>query len=324
MIKFLRTTVKWWRIWGTLPVRTWVRAAELYREGKYEDAVRAYEYGLVTKSSHPGRHCARMDQAFCQFRLGQIREAEKNLRRVQSEVPASIEASARLAQLYAWSGDFVRACEELSRLVERKKTCPKYVAQFVLYALHPQVPQETLRTAISALLGLERSDLALPELEVARACLAVKRGDIEKGRAVLALLVGKANAPIEAHIQFAEILFSEGKLAHMRRQLRRALSLSPDHPGVLSLFAQSYLEAGPFYNPEFAMQLATKACQAAGWLSPAEMHVLAKAHFHIGDRVSALLIASKAQDVALERFGQYSVFPDLSEFIETLSSGTLG
>ena len=67
------------KIWGPLPVVTWVRAAAYYRAGKFSRARDYYLKGLEKYSTHPARYCARIDLAYCLFKLGDLQEAKDHL-----------------------------------------------------------------------------------------------------------------------------------------------------------------------------------------------------------------------------------------------------
>jgi len=96
-----------------------------------------------------------------------------------------------------------------------------------------------------------------------------------------------------------------------RSLLNRALALEPSAPLILSLLAQSYLVSGEGYNPNFAVQLATKACQHAGWQSPQAHSVLAECYYHGGDKLAALTMAQGS------RFRPAD--PQIQQLIESLS-----
>jgi len=82
------------------------------------------------------------------------------------------------------------------------------------------------------------------------------------------------------------------------------------------------MKAGPFYNGEYAKQLAIGACQLTNWSSPREMHLLAEAYYHTGDKISALVVASKAKQAGTRLMGTYRDVRVLEQLIESLSSGT--
>ncbi|NDC38365.1 MAG: hypothetical protein EBZ48_09980, partial [Proteobacteria bacterium] len=120
-----------------------------------------------------------------------------------------------------------------------------------------------------------------------------------------------------------KLLLTEGEVMPARRLLRRALVKLPENPQILSLLAQSYLQSGALYNAEYARQLATEACQRSEWSSPRELHILAEAFYHIGDKASALIIASKAKEEGSRLLGSYRDVKSLDQLIDNLSTGTL-
>ena len=130
------------------------------------------------------------------------------------------------------------------------------------------------------------------------------------------------NSAFEVTLIYAELLIEEGKIAHARRLLRRGMQVAPEYPRLLSLLAESYLRSGAFYNPEYAKQLATNACQNTSWVSPREMHILAESYYHISDKISALIVASKAKELGSRLLGTYCHTRMLDDLISNLESGT--
>ena len=321
-MKSIKIVHKWWATWGTLPVRSWVKAASLYKDGKYSEAVEHYKKGLETHGRHPARFCARMDLAYCLFRTHKFEEAEAHLRCVVENIPQSREANLRLAQLYTWSGNHARAALTLREAVNHAPTDEDLIARFLLAALENGGPAKLLHEAVAALFNLDVKQLGHGRLEVARAALAVHRGETDKGLAMLLAIASRPAAPFEAHVLCGRLMLQEGKVAEARTHLTHALSMSPHHPIVLSLLAQSYLVPGTTYAPDFACQVGTQACQNSGWANPFDMHVLAQAFYHAGDKMSALLIASKAKEVG-SRLGVFRDAETIDQLIATLSAGTL-
>jgi predicted Zn-dependent protease len=150
----------------------------------------------------------------------------------------------------------------------------------------------------------------------------MRDGDFGEARDDLASLANRDRGPFEAVVAFAHVLLEEGKTAYARHHLHRALTVSPEHPKVLRLLALSYLQPGQSFEPDYAIQLATRACQATGWSGMHEMHTLARAYALAGDKVSALLIASKAKDAGRNLLGIYPEVQSLEQLIHSLSSGT--
>jgi hypothetical protein len=163
---------------------------------------------------------------------------------------------------------------------------------------------------------------AAPRLEVAKVRLNLLIGDAELARKDLSSLASREKCPFEAVVAFAQLLLQDGKVGYARHHLHRALTVSPEHPRVLRLLASSYLEVGAFFDPEFAVQIATRACQATGWMGIHEMHTLARAYALNNDKISALLIASRAKDAGRHLLGVYPETHRLQELINDLSTGT--
>jgi len=229
----------------------------------------------------------------------------------------------RLAQLYTWSGNHVKSAWTLRDAVKHAPADEELVARFLLAVVENGGPSHLLHEAIAALFNLDTRQMSHPKLEVARAALAIHRGEHEKGRAVLAAITARPTAPFEAYLWFGKVLLKEGKVAEARTNLSRAMAMSPHHPGVLSLLAQTYLVPGAHYAPDFACQLGTRACQNSNWLNPFDMHALAQAFYHAGDKMSALLVASKAKEVGRQRLGVFRDADNIDQLIATLSTGTL-
>ncbi|MDC0358463.1 hypothetical protein OAO01_06570, partial [Oligoflexia bacterium] len=179
-----------------------------------------------------------------------------------------------------------------------------------------------LKEVIEASMKLSKEEKENAEFEAVRARLMMIRGNAAKGKEYLAKIADTEQASTNALILFSEVLIEEGKITVARQYLRRALAKAPDHPRVLSLLSESYLQSGPYYNPEYARQLATYACQNTNWLSPREMHILAEAYYHANDKISALIIASKAKEEGSRLLGTYRDAAGLNKLIENLSSGT--
>lgn len=323
----LRLMFKWWRTWKSLPVFSWVKAAALYRQGRFAEAESLYRSGLERFFLHPAQHCARLDLSYCLFKTGKLDSAEEELKRVINSLPRSREGYVRLARLQMWRGQSLEAAWTMRR-AQRSTSLDSDMACLFLYAaLDARAPQYLIQEALRAVDSASGGEVETQKVQAlrARACLLVKKPqsvEFGQARTELAQIAANVDAPFEASLIFAEMLIEEGKIAHARRLLRRSLHVAADYPRLLSLLAESYLRSGPFYNPEYAKQLATSACQSAAWASPREMHVLAEAYYHVGDKISALVIASKAKDLGSKLLGTYTHARTLDALIDNLASGT--
>lgn len=323
ILNFFQLQYKWLKIWGSLPVSSWVRGAYYYKAGNFKKALVCYRSGLSKYPHHEASNCARIDMAYCMFKLGLIKEAKQALEYVIDFVPQSKEASLRLARLQIWLGDYFEAAWIMREVLKASPYEPEIVATMVLATLENGGPTFLLEEALSAMQKLSGKTRSHPKLEVAKAYLEIKKGNYEKGRSILISNVNRKKVPIEGHIYLAELLIKERRIALARRQLKQALATDPRNPRVLSLLAETYLQPGPFFNPEYARQLATSASQNTNWLSQREMHVLAQAYYQLGDKMAALVIASKAKHVGQDRPSAYQASQDLDRFITRLSEGTL-
>ena len=312
--------LQWWKSWGTLPVRQWVRAAALYRRGDYEGASDLYQLGLDKFPDHRAAPYAHLDRAYCLFKLGRLREAEEHLTHIISVSPDLREAYARLLRLQVWSGQTSQAAWTVRRALRRFGWDADLLASLLLCVIENDGPRYLLKEAEDAYRKLADEAKGHHRLKTAIALLAIRKGQVSEGRKDLTRIASRPDAPLEALVAHAEILMNEGRVAYARQILRRAQLAAPKHPRVLSLFAASYLKSGPFYNPEFAVQLATTACQHSEWLSPREMHMLAEAYFQQGDTATALGIAYKAKEAGEGVLGTYRDSADLDRLIESLSS----
>ena len=312
---------RWWKAWGTLPVFAWVRAAALYRSGKFEEAISHYERGLKKHPAHPACLSAQLDLAYCLFRSNRFDEALQALKFVVARTPQAREAYVRLATVQMWLGQAIEAAWTMKRALQAVKPDAEMVGMFLLAVIENGGPRYLINEALEIAAKLPACD-EHPKLQVARAKLKILQDEPGQGKVELETLASDANATRDAVLAYAQTLVDDNRIAEARQHLRRLMTGAADHPRVLSLLAESYLKSGPFYNTDYAVQLATSGCQKTNWTSPREMHALAEAYRHAGDKIAALLVASKAKDAGSKLLGSYREEKTLEKLIETLSTGT--
>jgi tetratricopeptide (TPR) repeat protein len=315
--------IRWWKTWRALPVFAWVRAADAYRAGRFQDAERFYKQGIEKAVQHPARFSARLDLAFCLFKNGKFDQAKEHLHHVITFHQKNREAYVRLGRLQLWQGHSVEATWTFRRALQRVAPDGELVGLFLLSALDSPTSVHFVREAIEMIHSLPGEERTHPLVELAlvkRAVLDGRKAEVWK---TLIRLVSTEAQSTECLVYHAELLIQEANEVHARRQLQRALSVRPDCPQVLSLLARTYLMSGEGYNPSFSLQLSLAACQNSGWKNPRALHVLADAYLHLGDKMSAFLIASKAKDVNASLLGSYREENQLEALIDSLSSGTL-
>jgi len=317
------STIKlWWRNWRSLPVTVWVKAAEAYRNGQFMQAEQLYLSGLDKYTNHPARFAARLDLAFCLFKLGKFRDAEEQLQMVVTARPEVKEAYLRLARLQMWTGRPLAAAWTLRRATRRLDPCAELGALFLLAVLDSQAPAFLLEEGKGYQEqfedGTKFEDKADTLLATARARLVEHEGDHEEAIKRYHAVVSSTNPPVEALIYFARLLIKESHVEHGRGLLRKALHISPSHPQILSTLAHTYLMHPVEYGSEFAVQLSVQACQASGWLSAQDVHLLAQAYALQGQPLDALMMARKAKELGSRLLGTYPQVPAIDTLIQDL------
>lgn len=312
-------------MWGTLPVRPWLEGARFYRRRDYKNAERCYRDGLDRFPSHPAVTSALLDYAHCLFKNRKPRESQDALRLVITKRPQMRDGHLRLARVQLWSGQLLDAAWTTRRALQFLPDDPEMVALFLSAVVENGGPAHLLQEARETANLLLSKEVFHPALE-----LAMIRLDLLTDFSVatpaykrLEELVLAENPAFDSVVVYSEALLRRRRTFEARDQLRKALRAAPDHPRVLSLLAESYLFDINCANPDYAVQLASQACQNASWLSAREMHILAAAYQRTGDKMAALLTASKAKEEGSRLLGAYSDLGVLDQLINDLSSGTL-
>ena len=314
---------KWWKTWKTLPVLHWVQAAALYRAGEYRLAEKFYRKGLKRHPEHIASFCARLDLAYCLYKQGKIAESEQELKYVTINLPQMREAHLRLARLQLWKGHALDAAWTIRRALRVLTPDEELIGTFLNAVIENEGPWYLMDEAREFTQRLSAKQINSPKIRAPLAYLEISQNGCSDAQIELEAICESENSPPESMILLSQVLLESGKVLQARRLLRRALVTLPEHPRVLNLLARSYLMSGALYNSEYAKQLATQACQLTEWSSPRDMHMLAEAFYHVGDKVSALIIASKAKEEGTRLLGSYRDVKSLDQLIDSLSTGTL-
>lgn len=313
---------EWIKRWRTWPVKEWVEAAQHYRAARYDQAQALYKKGLAAHPTSPARVNALLDLSHCAFRLKSFEQAERALQEAVASNPHERETYVRLARLQLWLGYATEAAWTMRTCLSKVSVDPELVTIFITAVVESGGVSYLVEEARDALNHLHYEMEAYPRLEVARLRLELLTAESESARDELAKLASLDRGPFDAVVAYAQVLLDEGKTAYARHHLHRALIVSSENPRVLRLLANSYLKEGVFFEPEYAVQLATIACQCTGWKGIHEMHTLAEAYALSGDKMSALLIATKAKDTGGRLLGSYRDAKHLDKLIQRLSEGT--
>ena len=318
--KTLRAYSHWWSRWRCLPVASFIAAAEHYQTGEFEKAVELYERGLASHPRSPAVVNALLDLSHCFFRLKRFDDAERVLRQAKSLAPTLREAYVRLARLQLWLGYATEAVWTMRVCLQKLTPDPELATLFITAVVESGGVGASVAEAQELLASLPHDDGGFARLNVARARLGLFGPEAQKSRDELSKIASFDGAPFEAVVAFAEILLREGKLAYAKHHLHRALVVAPEHPAVLRLLAVLYLKDGPFAAPDYSVQLAQRACQMTGWCGVREMLVLAQSHIATSDNVAALLVATKAKEIAARLIGAYPEVERLEELLQNSSA----
>ena len=325
-ISFIRKSLRWVLIWKSWPVFSWIKAAESYSNADYAVAESLYEKGLKEYPEHPARFCAVMDLAYCYFKAKKFDQAIEKLNYVIRTLPTSKEAYLRLAYVYIWIGDDAEAMWLLRNALRKFKDDFHLIHLFVACLIEAHAPAYLVDEAADLLEKVASSskDNKLA-IGATKAMLEDYRSLSPEAFKKLVRLSSRPGAPLAAKLQVAKRFIEQEEFETARSHLNIALKISAEYPQTLSLLAQTYLleDADSEQNIEYANQLATAAAQSSAWLSPRELHILAKVYHRYGDKSSALLLASKAQNINLKRSDAYLYTNQLDEFVNSLASGTL-
>ncbi len=316
----LRSYSAWIRRWRCLPVHAWIKGAELYQRGEYERAAECYLKGLRARPGNRAKVNALLDLSHCLFRLHRFDEAEVFLRQVTASFPKLREGYIRLARLQLWLGYSIEAVWTMRVCLQRLPVDPELATLFVTAVVESGADVAAVQEAQALLERVHCDAGGFPRLEAARARLAYAASKNSHSREDISKLASLDKGPFDAVVAFAEVLITEGKLAYARHHLHRALITAPEHPKVLRLLALSYLHEGPFFEPEYAVQLAVKACQVTAWRGIHELYILAQAYMAQEDKAAALLTAMQAKVVAGRLIGGHPGVDKLERFLQSAAA----
>ncbi len=319
--KRLKAHYDWIVKWHTLPVLAWIDAAEHYKNGEYQRASELYLIGLKSHPHNRARLNAYLDLAHCLFLLHKYELAESYLRRATSTFPKVREGYVRLARLQLWLGYASEALWTVRVCIQRTGIDPEILTLFISAVVDAGGNPAAVAEAREHLKTIYCDASGFPHLEAARARLDMWSDNKQEAREEIARLAQLDRGPFEAVVSFAEILISEGKLAYARHHLHRALTAAPDPPRVMKLLARTHLYSGVFYEPEYAVKLAQKACQMTGWRGINEVSTLAQAYLASGDKIAALLVATKAKEIAVRLIGGYPEVAQLKKMLQVSAGG---
>lgn len=297
----VKDAVKWYRLWGTVPVWSWVNAAAEFKRQDFRSAATLYRKGINKQPKHPAIQSAKLDLAYCLYRLGQFDEANLQLDEIIKEDTSLRDAYLLRAKISVIIGSCSSALRVLSSALRKFPDDARVVSQYAHVALmHPL--EEELATEIKQRLVAIKCRLSLedPEnvlLDTALAQYEMVWGDMRRAERVLARVLATGKAPFEAVLLRGERLLSQGRVLPARELLTRAMRMSTRDPRPLMQLSASYLETAVSANYDWALQLAEQACQLSRWQHPECLNVLASVHEAKGDSARAQLYFERTKHV---------------------------
>lgn len=293
LVRRPRLLLEWYRLWGTMPVPSWIRAAHFFQEGDFRSALEYYERGLLEHPSHRAAQCARLDIAYCKYRLDQLEEAVEELTRLTAGGAPLKDAHLLLAKIYHLLGRPLAAVSTLSRALEIFPADSQVACAYMHLALGTVPASDVIEELKDLLVSIKRDtgleDVRHIHIDAALAHYETRCGDAELGDRMLARVLATGHAPFEAVILRAERLLDQQRIIPAREQLARAMAAMPRSSHPARLLAESYLIEGILYEPEWARQLATVACTTSHWQDARCLDVLIRAVEACGDVATAEL-----------------------------------
>ena len=292
----------WYRLWSTWPVASWIRAAHCFQDGDFRQALNFYRQGLAEHPTHRAAPCAKLDIAYCYYRLDELETATEELQDLIHSGAQLKDAYLLLAKIQALLGLPLSAGSTMFRCLEMFPNDVQALVAYVHLGLWVGLPHESLIDAKDALISLKRGlmldDSRQVGIDSAIAHCEIRGGDIELGDRVLARALATGRAPYEAVLLRGERLLEQQRIIPAREQLTRAMGLMPRSSRAARLLAESYLIEGIFFEPEWAKQLATSACKASHWQDVRCIEVLIRAYEACGETGAAQLFSQRIPSLA--------------------------
>ena len=297
----VRDAVKWYRLWGTVPVWSWVNAAANFKQQDFQTAAALYRKGIKRHSKHPAIQSAKLDLAYCLYRLDSFDEANLQLDEIISESTVLRDAYLLRARISLILGSCSSALRVLNLALKKFPQDARVMTQYAHVALLHPLEEELANEIKERLVALKcRLSLEDPEnvlIDTALAQYEMTWGEIRRGERVLARVLATGKAPFEAVLLRGERLLSQGRILPARELLTRAMRMSTRDPRPLMRLSASYLETGISANFDWALQLAEQSCRLSHWQHPECLNVLASVHEAKGDSARAQLYFERTKHV---------------------------
>lgn len=295
--------VEWYRMWQTLPVTPWLRAADAFINKDFKLAVEYYQRGLAKKPNHPARHCAVMDLAYCRYRTGGLEEANELLSSLTSQSVALRDAYLLQAKISDFFGKAESALQIVSDGLMLFPDDLKLMLAYLHTSLFNGLYHARLGEIREHILTLKRTLLLDDDRQVlidsALAHYELRCGDGEGAERMIARVLATGRAPHEIVLLRGERLLAQRRVLQAREQLGRVMRMAPRNPRPVRLLAESYLLPEEFHEPDYAEQLATLACKMTNWKNVECVDLLSRVYDEKGDTSTAELLGERCRGLKL-------------------------
>lgn len=305
ILENIRSSIEWWKLWKSVPVFSWIKASEHYRKCEYQKAAELYLFGIKKNPRHKAIDCAYLDYAYCLYKLSRYEESIVQLEALVEKSVAIEEVYSLLVKQY-----FILGLAHLSSevLEKAKLLIPKSINISALALELAIVNEPKLQVVLQLKNEVEqqREELSLDDermliVDTALAHFEFAHGDLSIADQMIARLLATGKAPYEVHLLRAERFIDNARIFHAREQLRKASRLRPRDPRADLLLAKTYLLAGSFCEPRWAIDISLQACKKTNWQNPDCLISLAKSYEMIDDLEQAEVFYSYASRVQARR-----------------------
>ena len=226
---------------GAQDLASFNSAAALQNSGQFEAA--AAEYGRFLQA-HPDNVEARSNLGVVLMRLGRYEDAIAAYQAALSTAPSNVTVRLNLGLAFYKSDRLADAVAEFTRVLTERpdNQQARYLAADCQLRLdHPE-------EVIELLAPLEKSaaDDPIVSYLLGMAYLSTKQTD--KGQLLIDRILRHGDSA-EAQVMMGVAKRGAGDLKGAAEDLKRAVEINPDLPGVRVMYAQALLEAG---NPDVA------------------------------------------------------------------------
>lgn len=299
-----KSTYRWWRIWGGFPVYPWVCAAIYYHREEFRQAKELYLKGLEKNKTHRAARYARLDLAYCYYRLEDFKGALKQLGLVVRDKDPIKDGFSLQATILSSLGKHKQAARVLAKAVRAFPEDNALLARYAHAVYFQSVEKSKAIVANNAIEQRKKSadinQITYRALETASAHFELIYGEREKGEKILVRALASGDAPFEAYLLRGEQLMEQGRTVIAREQFKRAMTIYPLDARPLTCLAESYLFEQD-QNLQWAESLGLRSAALSCWQDERVLKILMHCAQENEDVDKQLLYTNRYYQLAIAR-----------------------